>query len=150
MRPPRFPEVWTHRHRQVVIAGVTLALAGLAIARWRQPTALPDPPGDGPRAAELAVRIDPNTADAAALAALPNLGEARARAIVAYPAALSALPGMGPSRAHAIVDYRAAYAARHPGHPAFTSPRDLLPVKGVGTATAANLAPYLSFPTTAP
>jgi DNA uptake protein ComE-like DNA-binding protein len=129
MRPPRFPEVWTHRHRQVVIAGVTLALAGLAIARWRQPTALPDPPGDGSRAAELAVRIDPNTADAAAL---------------------SALPGMGPSRAHAIVDYRAAYAARHPGHPAFTSPRDLLPVKGVGTATAANLAPYLSFPTTAP
>ena len=128
IRPParwRPPQVWTARKRLTILALLVALLAGLSIARWCNPTLLPDPPGDGPRAAELAVRLDPNTADAAALAALPGLGEARA---------------------HAIVDYRLAYAARHPGRPPFAQPRDLLPIKGIGISTVNNLEPYLAFP----
>ena len=41
-------------------------------------------PSEGPRAAELQSRIDPNAADWKTLAAIPNLGEKRAKAIVAY------------------------------------------------------------------
>jgi len=106
---------------------LAVLLAGLWVARWRDPVLLPDPPGDGPRAADLATRIDPNTADAAALAALPGLGQARARAIVAY---------------------RAACAARHPDRPPFAQPRDLLPIQGIGVSTIDNLEPYLTFPDT--
>ena len=122
---PRPPQVWTVRARTTLLGILAVALVGLTAARWRVPTAVPDPPGDGPRAAELAARLDPNTADAAALSAVPNLGEARARA---------------------IVDYRTAYAARHPDRPAFRSARDLLPVRGIGASLVANLEPYLTFP----
>ncbi len=121
----RPPQVWTAARRPTVLALTTALLAGVAVACWRQPAVVPDPPGDGPRAAELATRLDPNVADAAALSALPGLGAARARALVAY---------------------RADFARRHPGRSAFTSPRDLLPVKGIGTSTAGNLEPYLTFP----
>ena len=106
---------------------LAVLLAGLWVARWRDPVLLPDPPGDGPRAADLATRIDPNTADAAALAALPGLGQARARAIVAY---------------------RAACAGRHPDRPPFAQARDLLPIQGIGVSTIDNLEPYLTFPDT--
>ena len=124
MHRPRLPHLWSPGHRPVVLLLLAVLVLGLTLARWRDPTAVPDPPGDGPRAAELATRLDPNTADAAALSALPGLGEARARA---------------------IVDYRSAYAARHGGSPPFHQARDLLPVKGVGVSTVDNLEPYLRF-----
>ena len=124
MAHPRLPRLWSSGHRPVVVALLAALLLGLTLARWRDPTAVPDPPADGPRAAELATRLDPNTADAAALSALPGLGEARARA---------------------IVDYRSAYAARHAGAPPFHAAHDLLPVKGVGLSTVDNLEPYLTF-----
>ena len=127
MNPP--PQLWTPSARQAVL-GLTLTLSvGLAVALCRDPTTVPDPAPDGVRATELATRLDPNTADAAALAALPGLGE---------------------THAHAIVAYRTAYAAAHPGRPPFATARDLLPIKGIGPATVANLEPNLTFPTPRP
>ena len=123
--PPHPPQIWTARQRPTLLGLCVALLAGLSVALWRQPVTLPDPPGDGPRAAELAVRLDPNAADAAALSAVPGLGEARARA---------------------IVDYRTAYAARHGGRSPFRAARDLLAIKGVGVSTVENLEPYLTFP----
>ena len=121
----RPPQLWTPSQRRGVLYLMILLLAALWVARWRDPVLLPDPPTDGPRAVELATRLDPNTADAAALSALPGLGEAKARA---------------------IVDYRAAHAARHRGRPVFRTARDLLPIKGIGVSTVNNLEPYLTFP----
>ena len=121
----RLPELWSPHQRPAVLCLCVALLGLLAVQLWRQPVTVPDPPGDGPRAPELATRLDPNLADADALSALPGLGEAKARA---------------------IVDYRTTYVARHAGRPAFRSARDLLPIKGVGVATVQNLEPYLTFP----
>ncbi len=121
----RPPQLWTPSQRVALVAVLTILFAALWIARLRDPVIVPDPPGDGPRAAELSTRLDPNTADAAALSALPGLGEARA---------------------HAIVDYREKVRARRPGQPVFRSGRDLLPIRGIGASTVNNLEPYLVFP----
>ncbi len=128
MRRPKLaqlPQVWTAGQRSVVLGLCLVLLAGVAVALWREPVALPDPPGEGPRAGEVSSRLDPNTADADALAAVPGLGESRARA---------------------IVDYRTAYVHRHGGRAAFHAADDLLPIKGVGASTVENLGPYLTFP----
>jgi DNA uptake protein ComE-like DNA-binding protein len=86
------------------------------------------PPAAGTRTDELLDRIDPNTADWAALATLPALG-----------------PGL----AKRIVEYREQFTATHPGQLAFTSPQDLQNVRGIGPAIVTTIAPYLAFPTTA-
>ena len=71
-------------------------------------------------------QLDPNTASFQALAQVPGLGEARARA---------------------IVEYRTNCRQS----PAFTQPSDLRKVKrGIGPQTIARLAPFLAFPATAP
>lgn len=69
-------------------------------------------PGDGPQAARharAALRINPNTAPAASLQRLFNIG---------------------PGRAEAVVRYREA----HPDRP-FTRPADLARVSGIGPGT---------------
>ena len=69
--------------------------------------------------------INPNTATAAELMSLPNIG---------------------PSLAERIVDYRRQYLAAHsPDAIAFTDPSDLQNVKGIGPKTSEKLTPYLSF-----
>ena len=74
---------------------------------------------------QFANQLDPNTATAQALAHLPGLGEARAKA---------------------IVEYRSTCKQQ----PAFTQPSDLRKVKrGIATNTIARLAPFLTFPSTA-
>ena len=120
-RPPP-PQLWTARQRRMLLAAVVPLLLALSVALLVEPADLPDPARAGDRAAELSTRLDPNTADAAALSALPGLGEARARA---------------------IIDYRTAHA--RPGRPAFTTARDLLPIHGIGVSTVANLEPSLTF-----
>ena len=85
-----------------------------------------DPPPHGSRRAdEIQDRLDPNTADATALAAIPELGE---------------------RRAEQIVEYRENFLRLHPDQLAFDSADDLLRLKGFGVATVANLSPYLFFP----
>jgi competence protein ComEA len=90
-----------------------------------------DPQPDVPsRALELLDRIDPNTADAETLAALPQLGL---------------------KRAQTIIDYRERYKQSRPNDPiAFKRLDDLLRIKGIGVATIDHLQPYLRFPATAP
>ena len=128
MRRPAW-QVWPAGHRTALAGLLAVAVAALAVARWTRPVTVADPPADGPRAAELSTRVDPNVADAATLSAVPGLGDARAAA---------------------IVDYRTAYAARHPDRPPFGTARDLLPVHGIGASMVNNLAPYLTFPATRP
>jgi hypothetical protein len=76
------------------------------------------------RAGELEDRIDPNIADWHTLAALPVIGEKRARQIVAF---------------------RESYLSANPGRQAFQQPQDLLRIKGIGPAMLAQIEPYLIF-----
>lgn len=59
----------------------------------------------------------------------------------ATPAELMLLPGIGPALAENIVAYRQAVDAG----PAFARPGDLEQVDRIGPATAARLAPMLTF-----
>jgi DNA uptake protein ComE-like DNA-binding protein len=89
-----------------------------------------DPPAPvGERAHDLASRIDPNTADWPAWAALPLIGEKRAKEIVAF---------------------RDTWMIEHPDETPFARPEDLMRVKGIGKATVETLTPYLIFPSTRP
>lgn len=121
---------WSPRQRSTLAVVVLLFLVVLAVLRFLRPFRYGEPPmGDAPHAGQLATKIDPNTADAAALAALPLIG---------------------PSRAQEIIDYRDRWQSDHPDQPAFTTPDDLLNVKGIGRSTLETLRPYLHFPTGEP
>jgi DNA uptake protein ComE-like DNA-binding protein len=119
-------EVWTARQR-LTLASILLAIIGAyMIVAYRRPLHIGDPqPVVGARAGELATRIDPNDADWAALAALPLIGEKRAKDIVAY---------------------REEFVRKNPGRRAFEKLADLEEVKGIGEGTAEALAPYLLLP----
>jgi hypothetical protein len=125
MKWSRLPQLWTAAQRRVVLCIVVVLLAYLTYQLWRNPVDVDDPqPSHGARFDELQDRIDPNVADAATLAALPSLGEKRAKEIVAY---------------------RESFVRFNPGRLAFTTSHDLLRVKGIGTSIVANLKPYLIF-----
>lgn len=112
---------WTRAQQRALAIATLLACAFFAIALWRRPTLVGDPPPAlGDRFDVLKDRLDPNTASAAELAVLP---------------------GIGPSKAQAIVEYRDSQPA-----PAFAAPADLMRVHGIGEVTAQKLAPYLYFP----
>ena len=120
------PQAWTLAQRRVVLAIIIALLAYLAIEYRLNPTQVSDPqPPEGTRYNELADRLDPNTADAAAFAAIPTLGK---------------------KKAEQIVQYREDFVHSHPGQPAFADPRDLLKIKGIGVSTMNNMEPYLVFP----
>lgn len=122
----RIPDIWTAPQRGVLIA-LTLALLGLLVFRYlRNPSYTSDPqPIEPPRFHDLADRIDPNTADWPAFAALPTLGQKRAKEIVAY---------------------RETFLQQHPDQLPFAQLRDLQHIKGIGPATLTALEPYLLFP----
>jgi DNA uptake protein ComE-like DNA-binding protein len=106
--------------------GLLVLVAGLTVRLWLNPLQVADPQPSHPiRPGELADRIDPNTADWPDLAALPGIGEARARDIIGY---------------------REQFKMRHPGEPAFARPQDLLKIKGFGVAMLESLEPHLLFP----
>jgi hypothetical protein len=117
---------WTAPQRGVIIGLLVAILIYLAVRWWLNPLYVSDPqPRDPPRAVELADRIDPNTADWQTLAALPIIGQKRAREIVAY---------------------REKFVANNPGKLAFARIDDLYRMKGFGTAIVAQIEPYLIFP----
>lgn len=121
----RTPQLWTAGQRRAIVILLAAILIYLTIRLIRNPVYVSDPqPRDGPRAAELADRIDPNTADVATLAALPMIGQRRAQD---------------------IVEYRERFMAQNPGRRAFTRVEDLLRIRGFGTAMIEHVRPYLVF-----
>ncbi len=126
----RPPEVWTGSQRGVLIGLLGCLLVYLIVRLLLNPLYVSDPqPARPPRYDDLADKIDPNTADWQTLAALPGLGEKRAKT---------------------IVEYREAFTSKNPGHPAFSEPEDLMLVRGIGPSMLATLRPYLLFPATQP
>jgi len=120
---PEFP--WTRKQRTALLILLTLFTTYLAITYIRNRAFIDDPqPEIGARAGELADRFDPNGASWQELAAIPNLGEKKAKA---------------------IVDFREHWLLLHPGDPAFRGPQDLRQIKGIGPATVSNMTPYLIF-----
>jgi DNA uptake protein ComE-like DNA-binding protein len=121
-------ELWTSSQRRglLVVLATLIAVLGIRLATQRMTVGEPEPLG--PHADRLADRIDPNTATAPQLAAIPRIGQVRAAAIVAF---------------------RDRYLAQHPGHVAFVRPGDLEQVRGIGAATVESMEPYLLFPTAA-
>jgi hypothetical protein len=117
---------WTLSQRRGLLVLLTILLAFLAFQFVRNRLYISDPqPKAGARAGELESRIDPNSADWQTLAAIPGLGEKRARAIVAFR---DSVHKTGAQKL------------------AFQRPGDLIHIRGIGPATVENLRPYLVFP----
>lgn len=124
------PQLWTAGQRVALLAIIAGLFVYLAVRYFVNSTYVSNPqPAEPTRAAELVDRIDPNTADAATLAALPTLGEKRAKL---------------------IVDYRESRRASRSDVIVFQRPEDLLRIRGIGAATIDQLRPFLTFPTTVP
>lgn len=118
--------IWNQRQRTGLALIGFLIAAILAFRLWNNRAEIADPmPPSGDRAGELVDRIDPNTADAAVLSAIPGLSRTVALRIVAY---------------------RDEWQNAGRRGPAFTGLDDLKNVKGIGDATARMLAGYLEFP----
>ena len=118
--------IWTRRQRAVLAVAVLLLAGWFFVRALREPARVADPPPViGELANDLATRIDPNTADWPAWAALPLIGEKRAKEIVAF---------------------RENWLVEHPAEIPFEKLEDLMRIKGIGKATIATLEPYLVFP----
>jgi hypothetical protein len=134
--PTKTPEsrphalAWTLPQRRALLWVLTTFGLILGVRLACNPAYVSDPqPDEPPRYHDLADRIDPNTADWQTLAALPTLGEKRARA---------------------ITDYRDERLRARPGETVYKAPRDLMAVRGIGAAMVVTLRPYLVFPTDTP
>ena len=118
--------MWTVPQRAVVLVFVIVMVLYLSVrlAIDRSYISNPPPPS-GSLADQVVDRIDPNTATRGMLAALPNVGE---------------------KLAEAIVEYREQFAKKNPGRPVFTRTEDLRNVRGIGPAKVESLQNYLIFP----
>ena len=126
MSTPPTDLVWSRSQRRALILLLSVFLIVMCLRYVRNRAYVTDPPPSrGARAAELASRVDPNTADWQTLAAIPTLGEKRAKEIVAY---------------------RDHMRARDGTLTVFKEARDLLRVRGIGLSMIENLRPYLEFP----
>lgn len=123
---PRF--AWTEPQRRVLIVLVCALTVFLGARYACNRMYVGDPqPERPPRYDELADRIDPNTADWQTLAALPGLGEKRAKDIVEFRE-------------------RKRTEARDPDLTVFQTDNDLLRIRGIGVATVESIRPFLLFP----
>lgn len=124
------PGLWTPTQRGVLIAFVLVLCVALLIRLYFNQGYVSDPPPARPaRFDELADRIDPNNATWQDLAVLPQLGEKRAKEIVAY---------------------RDQFRADKRGDTPFQSIDDLLKIKGIGVAMLTTIRPHLMFPAATP
>src|SRR6185312_10771670 len=76
--------LWTLPQRRALIVLTAIFLVTLFIRFAFDRHFEPDPQTHGDRSDELASRLDPNTADWQAFATIPNVGEKRAKDIIAY------------------------------------------------------------------
>jgi len=116
---------WTLPQRRALLFLLSLFFLFLIIKLTLSRQFVPAHPGQGSRAAELASRLNPNTADWQALAAVPNLGEKRAKDIVSH---------------------RERMRNSDPSTVVFKTVYDLRLVRGIGPAMVEKLRPYLIFP----
>lgn len=122
--------LWHPKHHAALSILLAALLLTLFLRYFLNHSYIPNPQAPAAAsAAELRQSIDPNTATAADLAALPTIGPALAGRIIAD---------------------REAFRAAHPGQTPYTGPADLRRVKGIGSVIAGTLAPYLTFPSTQP
>ena len=128
--PERHALAWTPSQRRALLLVLSGFALILAVRLALNPAYVSNPqPERPPRYHDLADRIDPNTADWQTLAALPALGEKRAKA---------------------ITEYRDERLRARPGETVFNAPRDLMAVHGIGVGMVVTLRPYLVFPTDRP
>jgi hypothetical protein len=121
---------WTLGQRRALLVLLFSLIIYLGVRLALHRSYVPDPPPPhGPRYGEVVDKIDPNTADAATLAALPMIGE---------------------KRAQQIVEFREKRRAQNPDRLVFRSEDDLLLIKGFGAASVETMRPYLIFPSTQP
>ena len=122
--------MWTPNQRGVLIAFVLVLSLVLSVRLAVNRHYVSDPQPVRPdRYDELADRLDPNIATWQELAVLPQLGEKRAREIVAY---------------------RDQFRADRRGDIPFKRAEDLLVVKGIGVAMLTTIRPHLMFPASGP
>ncbi len=108
----------------MVFCAILIVLTVIGLLRNR--SFVDDPiPNQAERYLELQDRIDPNTADASLLAALPALGERRALD---------------------IVEFREKMQQGDPTRVVYQKLDDLMQVKGLGVAITRQLQPFLRFP----
>src|SRR4051812_10491204 len=120
--------MWTPSQRGVLIAFVLILSAALLIRLAINRSYFSDPqPLQSARADDLADKLDPNLATWQELAVLPQLGEKRAKEIVAY---------------------RDQYRADRRGEVVFKKAEDLLVIRGIGVALLTTIRPHLMFPPT--
>src|SRR4051812_6408937 len=121
---------WTPRQRLALSLLILLILCYLLILSRLHPARLSNPqPNEAPRASELEDKVDPNTASAADLSALPNLGPAMARR---------------------IIEDREKFKKDQQKKNPYGNLGNLQQKKGIGPATLENLKSYLKFPATQP
>ena len=120
------PLTWTLPQRRVLLLLLALLFGFLAVRYALNTSYVSHPqPERGARSEEIADKVDPNTADWQTLAALPGIGEKRARDIVAY---------------------REDAKPRAAGGVVFQYREDLLKVKGIGFIMLEGIKPYLIVP----
>ena len=120
----RFEPLNPSQRRALVIV-ILLAAGALAVRLTLNPAHIPaTPPEPAPLAHTLQTKLDIKTAPWEHLAAIPGLGETKARAIVAY---------------------RDQRRAANPSTQPFAKIEDLDPIPGIGPATLDLLAKYVSF-----
>ena len=119
---------WSAPQRNVLLALLCVLLVYLAARYACRTTYVGDPPPERPpRYDDLADRVDPNTADWQTLAALPGLGERKAKDIVEYRETKRA-------------------EAKDPALVVFRTENDLLYVRGVGVGLIDAMRPHLLLP----
>ena len=122
------PELWSRSYRSALAGMVLVFCVVLAVQAVRHRQYISDPPPPT-RLNALADRLDPNIASWQELNVLPQLGQKRAKAIIAY---------------------REQFRANGRGQIAFHKAEDLLRIKGIGVAMMETLRPYLMFPASLP
>ncbi len=120
-RRNRYSLAWSRPNRAALIVLCAVGGAVVCMQSMAAPVKFEKSPPVFPHRRRLAFEgIDPNTAS---IASLRRLG------------------GIGPRKASAIVEYRRSVGGR-----AFSRPRDLQKVHGIGPATVKRAEPYLVFP----
>ena len=113
----------SQRRGGMVVLGILIMILALRLA-LNPATVAESPSAQAPASSQLADRIDPNVASEVELAAIPELGE---------------------KRAAAIVQFREQFKSHHPDQMTFQRLSDLEQVSGIGAATAETIEPYLIF-----